>query len=385
VKLLVIDAGLRLWGSERALLATIPALAEAYEQVVVLAPQEAELVDAVRQYPVTVELAPIGNLHRAGLLARLRAAAHILEVCRRLHIDLIYLNQAGLCRLVHAVARLLALPSVIHVRLADDIERCRRLEATRRAPVSLILVSEDMRRRYPENDLLDPYKQVLTAYDPFELRALTASHATTVRDVACVGRLAALKGQLELIEAVAVSREQGTRIAVDLIGAVAEGDTYANRVAKRSRQLGIDDQIRFLGYRTDAADLMSSYRFIAVPSRYESLGRVVFEAWDAGALPICSSNSGGAAEVVKASSGGLLYDGHAPLAMAETLRVAMAMPEAERQARVEQGRDWARRNLSIDAYRTALAGVLFPEEAPQSPSLVTVAMPKLGTDVAAPH
>lgn len=363
MRLLVIEPGLRLWGSERAFLTTLPALIEVHEHIVVMVPPGAELVAALRQQPVSIEEAPIGNLHKAGRLARLRTMAHIIAVCRRHRIDKIYLNQAGLCRIVHAVARLLALPSVIHVRLVEDIARCHRLRATATAPISLVLISKDMRRRYAGSDRREPHKRVLTAYDPFEMRPVAAPEAVSAGEVACVGRLAPLKGQLELIEAVALSRAQGARIAVDLIGAAADGDPYADQVVGRSRQLGLDDRIQFLGYRPDAADLMSGYRFIVLPSRYEPLGRVVFEAWDAGALPICSSDSGGAAEVVAASGGGLFYEGHTPAAIAGALCAAMTMPEAERRARVEKGRDWARRHLSLDAYRRALEGVLFPAKA----------------------
>jgi len=360
MRLLVIEPGLRLWGSERAFMETIPALTEAYERVVVLLPRESELAHAIQKHRVVVESAPIGNLHHAGFLARFRAAACILQACRRHQIDRIYLNQAGLCRIVHAVARLLALPSVIHVRLADDIERCGRLRATRRAPVALILISKDMRNRYGEHHPSGPHKKVLIAYDPFEIGASAALDVPAMREVVCVGRLAPLKCQLELIEAVALARARGVKVSVDLIGAAAEGDPYTNRILQSVQEFGLNDQVRLLGYRTDAAMLMASYRFVAVPSQYETLGRVVLEAWSAGSVPICSADSGGAAEIVRASGGGVLYDGNSPEDIASALRSAVGMAEDARRRLVENGRTWMRTNLSIISYRDHLSGVLFP-------------------------
>ena len=113
---------------------------------------------------------------------------------------------------------------------------------------------------------------------------------------------------------------------------------------------------------------------MAVPSRYETLGRVVFEAWDAGALPICSRDSGGAAEIVTASGGGLLYDGHAPESIAGTLRAAAMLAEPERRALVEKGQAWVRVHLSLAEYRKALEGVLFQPEAAASGSRISEKM-----------
>lgn len=364
MRLLVIEPGLRLWGSERAFLATVPALASACERLVILAPPGAELIEALPAGSAIVETAPIGNLHRSGWQARLRAAASIARACHRHRIDRIYLNQAGMCRLVHGVARLIGLPSVMHVRLQEDIARCAVLRATAGAPIDLVFISKDMRQRYPSDCTADAHKWLHLAYDPFELSAPFAEGPARTRPLACIGRVAAIKGQMELVEALAIARARGCDLDLDVIGAGAAGDRYEENVKARARDLGLADTVAFLGYRRDAARMLASYRYVVAPSRYEPLGRVVFEAWDAGALPICSKASGGAAEVVAASGGGILYDGHTPESIASALRLASCLPEVERAALVARGRAWANANLSVAAYVRALSGVLFPTAAP---------------------
>ena len=365
-RLLVIEPGVKLWGSERAFLATVPALAEAHESVVVMVPPGAELAKELLALPVTVVTAPIGNLRRSGRMARARAVASILAVCLRHGIQKVYLNQAGLCRIVQVVVRLLGLPCVIHVRLLEDVKRCGRLRATSRSRIFLIMISDSMRAHFiqqgPEN------LRVVRAYDPFVLShpttgdALGADAKKTLpaNRVACIGRLAHSKGQLCLIEAVGELVAAGVELSIDMIGEAAPGDSYKDELLRRCRQLGLNDLVHWLGYQKDARNLLSAYRFIVVSSLYEPLGRVIFEAWDAGAVPICSAASGGAAEVMQASGGGLLYEAHNSANISAALRIAFAMDENARLEIVERGRAWARDTLSIAHYRAALSGILFP-------------------------
>ena len=360
MRLLIIEPGLKLWGSERAFLSSLPALIPAYEKLVVMAPPESELVAALPSSGVSFEPAAIDNLHRRSYLARIKVMFHILRLCRQHKIDKIYLNQAGLCRIVHQVARLLKLPSVIHVRLVEDIPRCSALTATSNAPIDLIFVSHDMHNRYPEPKTGEPHKRLFVAYDPYELGGVTNCMADRPYDLTCVGRLAVMKGQVELIEAVAHNCDRGHRMDLHVIGTAADGDPYAKRLAIRTKELELQDVVSFLGYRSDATQYMRLCKLVAVPSHYEPLGRVVYEAWEAGAMPLCSRDCGGAAEMLAASQGGVLYDGHQPEAVAGALREANALSKTERCIRIDKGRQWARENLSLAAYRNALAGVLFP-------------------------
>ena len=102
-------------------------------------------------------------------------------------------------------------------------------------------------------------------------------------------------------------------------------------------------------------------RFLILPSDYETLGRVLFEAWDAGSMPICCADSGGAAEVVSASGGGLIYDANTPEGICEAMVRAVALSEDERLDKVAKGREWAKLNLSVEAYQDKLRGTLFPK------------------------
>lgn len=375
MKLLVIDPGMRLWGSERALLATLPALIAGNESLTLMIPRGSELGPEAAKLGVKVEAAPIGLLHRKGLLAKAWALARIIAACRRHDVDAIYLNQAGLCRLVHAVGRLLGRPLVIHVRLAEDLPRCARLRPRPRASLSLVFVSNDMARRYavfaPPNDP----KQLITAYDVAHMPAAADASTSKRRpSVACLGRLEEGKGQRELIEALGLLLRQGHPLPAELIGALDEEDEYVRSLRARISELELDSSVVIRGYLPGASDCLAAHSFAVVSSKYESFGRVVPEAWAAGTLPIVSAASGGAAELVSASGGGLLFEGHSPEQLALALSHAQSLAEADRNSMIERGRAWARAHLSVEAYRGALDGVLFDAANGLSPPRITAGM-----------
>lgn len=357
--LLIIDPGLKLWGSERALLSTLEAVVAEIDNVVLLVPPEAELRTAVEGLGLTVVARPIANLHRRPPWAKIAFLWHVARACLRHRIDCIHLNQGGPGRLVNIVAQALGIPLVVHVRLREDVPRAAALKGSRRAPVTLLFVSEGMRELYPQG-APDAHKTLITLYDPYPMPAGDAPRAPEDSPFICVGRLAPLKGQDRLIKAIALGRLRGLSLMTRLLGADAQGGAYEGELRDLARDAGVADLVQFCGYTTDVMPFMAGSRYMVLPSEYEPLGRVLFEAWDAGAMPICCAQSGGAAEVVSASGGGLIYEVNTPEAIGEVMADALRLSEDERLDKVAKGREWARLNLSVAAYRAKLEGVLFP-------------------------
>lgn len=359
--LLIIDPGLKLWGSERALLSTLQAVAANVEDVVLMAPPQAELLGASAALGLTRLPRPVANLHRRSVWAKLSFIRDVAWACVTRGVTLIHLNQAGPARLVNLVAQRLAIPLVVHVRLREDVPRCAALKASARAPVTLAFVSEGMRRLYPDSPP-EPHKTLLTVYDPYEITRDLAKPADRAGDGApfiCVGRLAPLKGQDRLIEAIALARADGVALPTRLLGADACGGAYERELRDLAERAGVTDLVDFCGYTTDVLPVMANSRFLILPSEYEPLGRVLFEAWDAGLMPICCAESGGAAEVLSASGGGLIYPTNTPASIRDVMVQALRLSEEDRLGKVVAGREWARLNLSVEAYWKKFQGTLF--------------------------
>lgn len=69
--------------------------------------------------------------------------------------------------------------------------------------------------------------------------------------------------------------------------------------------LGVDERVRFLGWRTDASALYRAADVCVFPSRYEPLGNVVIQAWAHG-LPIVAAASQGPKALIESGKDGVL-------------------------------------------------------------------------------
>ena len=79
----------------------------------------------------------------------------------------------------------------------------------------------------------------------------------------------------------------------------------ARELESLAHKLGVAGRVRFLGWRTDMADLMASADMLVCPSRIEPLGNVVIEAW-ARNLPVVAAAAAGPGWLIEDGIDGLL-------------------------------------------------------------------------------
>lgn len=132
-----------------------------------------------------------------------------------------------------------------------------------------------------------------------------------------------------LLVAAALVKRKGIDILLSAISTLAdEGYTTTLWIAgdgpdrpsleRRSSQLGLDGQVRFLGQRDDVSDLLEACDVFVLPSQREGLGVAALEAMAAG-RPVVATRVGGLAEAVIHEETGLLVPPEDPAALAESL------------------------------------------------------------------
>lgn len=84
-------------------------------------------------------------------------------------------------------------------------------------------------------------------------------------------------------------------------------------------KLGLDDRVRFLGWRNDRGALLAACTFVAFPSRYEPFGTVTVDAW-AASRPLVAADAVGPTAYVEDGVSGLLV----PKDNADALAAAMS-------------------------------------------------------------
>ena len=182
----------------------------------------------------------------------------------------------------------------------------------------LIAVSEHTRRELVEQGIPERLIEVVrNGYDPPERPAVAANGAPLVT---CVGRVEPMKGQRDLVSALA--QVPGARLLIvgrDVRGHRAELEALA-------AELGVADRVEILGVRTDVIDLLARSAVLALPSYTEGFPIVPLEAM-AVRKPVIATAVGGTPELVVDGETGILVPPGDVDALAAALRSLLDDPD----------------------------------------------------------
>ncbi|MEM8503550.1 MAG: glycosyltransferase [Cyanobacteria bacterium P01_D01_bin.1] len=142
-------------------------------------------------------------------------------------------------------------------------------------------------------------------------------------------RLSPWKGQHVLIEALTLCPEDTKAI---LVGDALFGeDEYVTQIHQQVEQLGLQNRVRFLGFRSDVPQLMGACDLVTHTSTApEPFGRVIVEAMLCG-TPVIAAAAGGATELVDAGRNGWLCPPEQPELLAEMILTCRNQPQQSQE------------------------------------------------------
>jgi len=159
--------------------------------------------------------------------------------------------------------------------------------------------------------------------------------------VGTVGRLTAIKGQKYLIEAAKKMLAKQPETVFVFLG---DGELM-DELKMLATNLGIKDKVRFLGWRPDVAEVMSTFDVFVLPSLNEGMGKVLVEAMALG-KPIIASNIGGITDLVIHEENGFLVPHADADAIARSIKSLYCHPAK----RKEMGGNGKRKALEYNSY-----------------------------------
>ena len=119
--------------------------------------------------------------------------------------------------------------------------------------------------------------------------------------VGMVGRLVPQKAHLYLIQAAEAVVKTFPDVKFVLVG---DGELH-EELGEKTKELGVDKNFIFLGFRNDVDELLSTFDIFTLPSLYEGLPNVVLEAMASG-LPVVATPVDGTKEAVVDNETGIL-------------------------------------------------------------------------------
>jgi len=266
-----------------------------------------------------VELTPFLFPLAAGISNRvvaLRCFIFLLNYLKRNNINLIYVNTVGDFKYLRLLGKICKIPVILHIHVDEDDQSLRWIKAAQAQ--KLLFPSHSTLTTVLEHSPWIPRGKCSFIHNAVqteifyprpndELReALGLSSGVPI--IGIVGQLKHIKGQHLFIEAVKQLKQSGIRAHFLIVGDDnVEKGQYLSQLKSQAKKSGLQNEIIFLGYRTDIPEIMSLCDLIAVPSLHEPFGRVVIEAMACG-TPVVASSVGGIVEIFEDGAGGLFCE-----------------------------------------------------------------------------
>ena len=145
---------------------------------------------------------------------------------------------------------------------------------------------------------------------PLPDRPARTQHA----DLVSTGGLNLVKNHRFLLEVLAEARRSGRSITLDIFG----DGPLRQELLQLSGELGLEDQVRFRGFRSDVREFLPGYRAYVHSSYSETSSLAIIEAMAAG-LPVVAGNIGPMSELFDDGAEGRFWPLDDPAAAADIL------------------------------------------------------------------
>jgi len=347
---------LEVGGAQHGMLLGLPRFdSDQYEHIVCSIMGRMQMASQFREAGIEVRSLGLSRKTDIGVVLRLRA---MLKEMRPdvLHTYLLHGNILG-----RLIGRLVGVPVIIgSERTIGQARKWGRLVTRLTNPLTdAVEVNSEIGGKAIERDLGVPSEKIelvrsgldLSVFSSANRRDELRSEFGVTADqhlIVYVGRLRTVKGVDYGIRAFASALEQLPNIRMVLAG---EGD-QRNFLSSLVFELGISEQVEFLGVRNDVPELLNAADSVLMPSLTEGFPRTAIEAMAAG-KPVIATNVGGTPEAVIDGETGILVPARDSDALASA--IVRLVGDSDLQARLgAAGRERAAQNYSVDKYVSRL-------------------------------
>lgn len=210
-----------------------------------------------------------------------------------------------------------------------------------------------LRERYPDKRVLvQPHGVPLEIYRE-DRRAAALEAFPQIRGkqvLLSVGRIDPVKNQAWLVEQAPAIFERHPNTILVLAGACTD-EAYGEMMRQRIQELGLEHRILLTGGLPPndprLIGLLQEAEVLLLPSKSETFGLVILEAWATGTMAL-STRTSGASTLVRHGENGWLFDLDKPESFHEPLAQALSKSEAARQV-LNRGVDEVRTQYNIHA------------------------------------
>lgn len=125
-----------------------------------------------------------------------------------------------------------------------------------------------------------------------------------------IGQIAPWKRQEDAIEAFASLVREERDAVLWIVGEAKfrqENEQYLGRLHEKVRLMGLEDKVKFTGFREDVLEICCAADLLLLCSDHEPFGRVIIEAMSQG-TPVIGTRGGGVPEIIEHGMSGFMYE-----------------------------------------------------------------------------
>lgn len=369
-RILYLHAGAEMYGADKVLLELIKGLDSKEFEAHVILPNDGVLVEALRQVGAQVSVLDYPILRRKyfnpkGIVDYIRSynfyAKQIALYAQEHSIDMIHNNTAAVLEGIY-LKRKLKLPLIWHVHeiivkpkaISDFINMLMGRYADR-----IVTVSQAVANHIKQSPFIKD-SQVKVIYNGVDGAVYYPMDASSIREkfdiaqdalvIGMIGRVNAIKGQNDFIEAVEPLLEKNEQAVAFLAGGVFSGEEWRlEELDKRIASSSVVSQIHRIDYYDKTSELYNMFDIFVLPSiKPDSLPTVVLEAM-ACSKPVVGYNNGGIAEMVVDGKSGFLVKPNRPQELSNAISLLLDSSEKrEKFGRVGYQRQ--KEQFSLESY-----------------------------------
>ena len=347
-RILYLHAGAEMYGADKVLLELIKGLDRKEFEAHVILPNDGVLVEALRQVGAKVSVLDYPILRRKyfnpkGIADYIRSynfyAKQIALYAREHSIDMVHNNTAAVLEGIY-LKRKLKLPLIWHVHeiivkpkaISDFINMLMGRYADK-----IVTVSQAVANHIKQSPFIKD-SQVEVIYNGVDNAVYYPMDASSIREkfdiaqdalvIGMIGRVNAIKGQNDFIEAVEPLLEKNEQAVAFLAGGVFPGEEWRlEELDKRIASSSVVSQIHRIDYYDKTSELYNMFDIFVLPSiKPDSLPTVVLEAM-ACSKPVVGYNNGGIAEMVVDDKSGCLVKPNRPQELSNAISLLLDSSE----------------------------------------------------------
>ena len=347
-RILYLHAGAEMYGADKVLLELIKGLDSKEFEAHVILPNDGVLVEALRQVGAQVSVLDYPIIRRKyfnpkGIADYIRSynfyAKQIALYARQHSIDMVHNNTAAVLEGIY-LKRKLKLPLIWHVHeiivkpkaISDFINMLMGRYADK-----IVTVSQAVANHIKQSPFIKD-SQVEVIYNGVDNTVYYPMDASSIREkfdiaqdalvIGMIGRVNAIKGQNDFIEAVEPLLEKNEQAVAFLAGGVFPGEEWRlEELDKRIASSSVVSQIHRIDYYDKTSELYNMFDIFVLPSiKPDSLPTVVLEAM-ACSKPVVGYNNGGIAEMVVDDKSGCLVKPNRPQELSNAISLLLDSSE----------------------------------------------------------